>query len=152
MAYVTREARQELLDTVAEATDRIGGALAAIGAAYEQLDEASGDRLEEDLFRPVQLTYGRARRAHNGFAERHGLPLRDFEPAVPGVPSTGVPGFLAEAVDAVEHADDILAELQDSLSPVEVGDAELRAGLADVRERLGEVPDRARAFMRTFGR
>jgi hypothetical protein len=152
MAYVTREARQELLDTVAEATDRIGAALAAIGAAYEQLDEASADRLEEELFRPVQLTYGRVRRTHNGFAERHGLPLRDFEPAVPGVPSTGVAGFLEEAVDAVEHADDILTELQDSLSPVEVGDAELRAGLADVRERLGELPDRAREFMRTFGR
>jgi hypothetical protein len=71
---------------------------------------------------------------------------------VPGVPSTGVAGFLEEAVDAVEHADAILTELQDSLSPVEVGDAELRAGLADVRERLGELPDRARAFMRTFGR
>jgi hypothetical protein len=152
MAYVTREARQELLDTVAEATDRIGAALAAIGAAYEQLDEESADRLEEQLFRPVQLTYGRARRTHNGFAERHGLPLRDFEPAVPGVPSTGVAGFLDDAVDAVQHADDILTELQDSLSPVEVGDTELRAGLADVRERLGELPDRATAFMRTFGR
>jgi hypothetical protein len=152
MAYVTKEARQELLDTIAEATDRIGGALAAIGAAYEQLDEASADRIEENLFRPVQLTYGRARRTHNGFAERHDLPQRDFEPAVPGVPSTGVAGFLDDAVDAVEHADDILAELQDSLSPVEVGDPELRAGLADVRERLGELPDRAREFMRTFGR
>jgi hypothetical protein len=152
MAYVTREARQELLDTVAEATDRIAAALAAIGAAYEQLDEASADRLEEQLFRPVQLTYGRARRTHNGFAERYDLPLRDFEPAVPGVPSTGVAGFLDDAIDAMQHADDILTELQDSLSPVEVGDAELRAGLADVRERLGELPERATVFMRTFGR
>jgi hypothetical protein len=152
MAYVTKEARQELLDTVAEATDRIAAALAAIGAAYEQLDEASADRLEEQLFRPVQLTYGRARRTHNGFAERYDLPLRDFEPAVPGVPSTGVAGFLDDAIDAMQHADDILTELQDSLSPVEVGDAELRAGLADVRERLGELPERATVFMRTFGR
>ena len=73
MAYATQEARQDLLDAIAEATEHIGAALAALGAAYEQLDEQSGDRLEEELFRPVQLAYGRARRTHAGFAERHGL-------------------------------------------------------------------------------
>jgi hypothetical protein len=36
--------------------------------------------------------------------------------------------------------------------PVEVGDAELRAGLADVRSLLAALPARAAAFMRTFGR
>jgi len=36
--------------------------------------------------------------------------------------------------------------------PVEVGDAELRAGLADVRERLGELPDRGHNLLRTLGR
>jgi hypothetical protein len=38
------------------------------------------------------------------------------------------------------------------MAPVEVGDAELRAGLAEVRELLGEVPPRAREFVRTLGR
>ena len=38
MAYDTAEARQELLDDVAAATDRLGVALAALGEAYEQLD------------------------------------------------------------------------------------------------------------------
>src|SRR4051812_5801197 len=39
MAYTSAEARQELLDYLAEAIERIGLALAALGAAYEQLDE-----------------------------------------------------------------------------------------------------------------
>jgi hypothetical protein len=152
MAYVAREARQQLLDTVAEATDEMGAALAALGAAYEQLDEHSADRLEADLFRPVQAAYGRARRTHAGFAERSGLPARAFEPATAGLPSQGVKGFLDAAVIAVEEADGILAELQDSMRPVEVGDPELRAGLADVRELLSPLPERARELLRRFGR
>jgi hypothetical protein len=152
MAYVTREAQEQLLGTVAEATDQIGEALAALGAAYEQLDEQSGDRLEAELFRPVQVAYGRARRTHSGFAERHGLPGRSFEPATAGLPSQGVRGFVEHAVEALEEADAIVAELQDSMRPVEVGDAELRAGLAEVRTLLGEVPGRARQVQRLLGR
>ena len=74
MTYAAREARQELLDTVGDATDELGAALASLGAAYEQLDDHSADRLEEQLFRPVQAVYGRARRTHAAFAARHGLP------------------------------------------------------------------------------
>jgi hypothetical protein len=55
-------------------------------------------------------------------------------------------------VEATEEADAILADLQDSMRPVEIGDAELRAGLADVRERLGELPGRARELVRVLGR
>jgi hypothetical protein len=152
MAYASREAREQLLATVAEATEELGRALAALGAAYEQLDERSGDRLEEQLFSPVQLAYGRARRTHAGFAERHGLPGRAFEPASAGAPSHGVKGFLDAALEAVGEADAELAELQDSMRPVEVGDAELRAGLAEVRELLADLGLRGREFLRTFGR
>jgi hypothetical protein len=152
MAYEAREARQELLLTVAEATDELGLALAALGAAYEQLDERNADRLEDELFRPVQRAYGRARRTHAGFAERHRLAGRAFEPQSAGVPSQGVRGFLDRALEAVGEADLILAELQDSMRPVDVGDAELRAGLAEVRELLGELPGRGREFLRTLGR
>jgi hypothetical protein len=152
MTYVTREAREELLETVAEATDEIGLALAAIGAAYEQLDEQSADRLEEELFRPVQVAYGRAKRTHAGFAERHGLPGRTFTAGSAGLPSQGVKGFLERAVDAVTEADAALAQLQDSMMPVEVGDPELRAGLAEIRELVGDVGARARRFVSTFGR
>src|SRR3712207_8397736 len=60
---------------------RSGVALAALGAAYDRLDEAAADRLEEQLFRPVQAAYGRAQRTYAGFAERHGLPGRSFAAA-----------------------------------------------------------------------
>jgi hypothetical protein len=152
MAYVTREAREELLETIAEATDEIGVALAALGAAYEQLDEHAGDRLEEQLFRPVQVAYGRAKRTHLGFAERHGLATRTFDPASAGLPSQGVAGFLERAVDAVATAEEMLVELQDSMRPVEVGDAELRAGLSEVRRLIGDVPRRASELVRGLGR
>src|SRR5687767_16028569 len=111
MSYVAGEARQHLLETVAEATDALGVALAALGAAYEQLDEQSADRLEEQLFRPAQVAYGRAKRTHAGFAERHDLPGRTFEPATPGLPSQGVKGFLEGAMEAVAEAEGILVDL-----------------------------------------
>jgi hypothetical protein len=153
MAYVTSEARRELLDEIARATEEIGRSLAALGAAYEQLDEATGDRLEEQLFRPVQVAFGRARRTHSGFAERHGLPGREFTaPDSAGPPSQGVRAFIEQAQDAAAEADDILAELQDSMRPVEVGDAELRAGLADVRAHLATVEENGRELIRIFGR
>jgi hypothetical protein len=152
MAYATQEARQDLLDTLAEATEHIGAALAALGAAYEQLDEQSGDRLEEELFRPVQLAYGRARRAHAGFAERHGLGERSFEPPAPGHPSQGVKGFIESASESAAAADLELSTLQDSMLPVEVGDPELRAGLADVREQLSGLRSQGRRFVSLFGR
>ena len=68
MTYVAAEARQELLDAIGAAVDEIGVALAALGEAHEQLDEATADRLESELFRPTQLAYGRAQRACAGFA------------------------------------------------------------------------------------
>ena len=46
----------------------------------------------------------------------------------------------------------MLAELQDSMMPVEVGDPELRAGLAEVRELVAGVRVQGREFLRTFGR
>jgi hypothetical protein len=42
--------------------------------------------------------------------------------------------------------------MQDSLLPIEVGDAELRAGVEEVRVLLGEVGERARQLERTLGR
>ena len=141
-----------MLDTLAEAIDEIAAALAALGEAYEQLGTAPADKLEEELFRPVQTAYGRAKRTHAGFASRQGLPVREFTPARPGRPSTGIRGFIDSAVDSASEADAVLAELQDSMMPVEVGDPELRAGLAEVRELLGDVRGRAREFVRTLGR
>ena len=152
MTYVDTEARQNLLDEVARAIDEIALALAALGDAYEQLDERSADTLEEELFRPVQAAYGVAKRTHAAFATRYGLPPRSFAAAPSGAASHGVKGFLEAAVDAVEQSDGLLAELQDSLLPVEVGDEELRAGLAEVRRALSAVAPRAAHFVSRFGR
>ena len=128
MAYSTAEARQQLLD------------------------EHTADRLEEELFRPVQVAYGRAQRTHAGFAERHGLPGRTFEPSTAGRASQGARSFLDAAVEAVEEADHLLVEIQDSMMPVEVGDAQLRAGLAEARELVEPLEERAHALVRVLGR
>jgi hypothetical protein len=152
MTYIAAEARQELLDTVAEAIEELGAALAALGDAYEQLDERSADQLEEQLFGPVQKAFGRAKRTHAEFATRHGLPQRTFEPRTPGAASRGVKGFLDIAVEAVDEAENILVVLQDSMRPVEVGDAELRAGLAEVRTLTSELTERTAQFVSRFGR
>ncbi len=152
MTYVAGEARQELLDTVAQAADTLSRALAALGGAFDMLDDHHAEQLEDRLFRPLQVAYGRARRTHTSFATQHGLPTRQFTPADTGHPSQGVMGFLDAAVDAIEEADDILSELQDSLLPVEVGDPEVRAGIAEVRRIIGDLPDRARGFGGTVGR
>jgi hypothetical protein len=152
MAYTTADARQQLLDTVAEATDKLGAALSSLSEAYERLDENNADAVEEALFRPTQTAYGRARRAHAGFAARHGLPERTFEAAIAGAPARGARGFLDSAVSSIADADRLLATLQDSMLPVEVGDVELRADLEQVRSLLGGLGLRARELERTLGR
>lgn len=152
MTYSTADARKDLLDAVGDAIDDLARALAALGAAYELLDPHKAEELEVGLFGPVQVAYGRARRTYGEFAARYRLPVGTFEKAAPGAPSGGLKGYLDDAVAAVTSADATLATLQDSMMPVEVGDAELRAGLATVRELVAEVPQRARALSRTFGR
>jgi hypothetical protein len=152
MAYTTADARQQLLDTVAEAAEKLGAALSSLTEAYERLDERNADAVEEALFRPTQMAYGRARRAHAAFAERHGLPGRTFEAAIAGAPAKGAKGFLDSAVSAIADADRLLATLQDSMLPVEVGDVELRADLEQIRSLLGGLGGRARELERTLGR
>ena len=152
MSYTNIEARQQLLDALAEATDHLARALASLSAAYEQLDEQQGERLEAELFRPVQRAYGRAQRTYTSFANRHGLPRRPFTTPIPEAPSTGVRGYVEHAVEAVDAAETELVALQDSLMPVEVGDPELRAGLSEVRQLIGGLPERSREFVRVFGR
>jgi hypothetical protein len=148
MAFSAAEGSQHLLDAVAESIGELEYALACLGEAYEVLDEYSGDRLEQQLFRPVQAALGRAKRTHAGFADRRGL----TSGAVQAPPSTGAKALVERAVNALAVADGSLATLQDSMLPVEVGDPELRAGLAEVRELVGGLRARARELVRTLGR
>lgn len=152
MAYTTAEGREQVLGDLAVAIEQIADALATLGEAYEQLDERAGDVLEEKLFRPVQSAYGRARRTHSEFAARSGLKGRTFEPHSAGRAGQSTQSLIERAVDAVADADQAIADLQDSLLPIEVGDPELRAGLSSVRETLSGVSVRARDLTRTVGR
>ncbi|MEX1142133.1 MAG: hypothetical protein WD993_04485 [Thermoleophilaceae bacterium] len=152
MAYASVDARQELLDGLAAAIDDVGYALATLGSAYEQLDEYSADKLEQALFRPSQTAFARAKRTYAEFAGRHGLTTRGFEAQAAGLPSTGAKGFIDAAVEAVGEADQALATLQDAPSFVDVGDLQLRAGLADVRKLLGGIRIDARDLVRRLGR
>lgn len=152
MSYTSTQGRRDLLDTLAEAVDEIALALAFLGAAYEQLDDATADRLEQELFGPAQKAYGRAKRTHAAFAGRHALPERAFEAQSAGLPSTGAKGFIENAAGAAGNAGNILATLQDSPLPLEVGDVELRAGMAEVRALIDDLPRRARELLRSLGR
>src|SRR5580693_739177 len=100
MSYTVFEGREKVLNDLAIAIEQISVALAALGEAYEQLDEHNADVLEEQLFRPVQHAYGRAKRTHGEFASRSGLPGRNFELQTPGAQSQTVQELIDRAVVA----------------------------------------------------
>jgi hypothetical protein len=151
VSYTDAQARQQLLDALGTATDHLAVALARLGEAYERLDDQTADRLEAELFRPVQLAYGRAQRTYTEFAARHSLPTRSFAAAHEGLPHT-LKELIDAAVAAISQADSELGTLQDSMLPIDVGDPELRGGLEAVRQTIGESRTRARAIVRTLGR
>ncbi|HEX3872793.1 MAG TPA: hypothetical protein VHW26_01525 [Solirubrobacteraceae bacterium] len=152
MAYTNAEARAGMLDEIGQAADQLSLAIACLNQAYELLDESSADRLEADLFRPVQLTYGRLQRTYTAFSERTGGRSREFAPQNAGAPSQGAKALIERAVSSAATAAQLIAALQDSMLPVEVGDPALRAELADVRSRLDVLPSRARELLRVLGR
>ncbi len=152
VAFTAAEGRAQILDDLGGAIDQIGLAVACLAEAYEGLDDLTAERLEDELFRPVQRAYGRAKRTHSQFAERCGLPGRAFESPSAGLASQGVRLLVERAVNSSSDGGRRIAALQDSMLPIEVGDAELRAGLAEARELVEELPGRAQAFMRTLGR
>ena len=151
MAYTSAEGRQEILDELGEAIEALATALAVLGVAYEELDERTADRLEEELFGPVQKAYGRAKRTYAAFAARVAMEVDDPAAAMGGGHEGGR-ASIDHAVSEVARADALLSELQDGMLPVEVGDRELRDGLSEVRELLGPLPGRARELVRILGR
>jgi hypothetical protein len=152
VSYAAADARRQVLDAIAAAIAQIALALACLGEAYEVLDELSADRMEEQLFRPAQQALARAQHAHTAFASAHGLAQRSFPAGDVGHGNQTGHDLVGRAATAALEADRLLAELQDSMLPVEVGDPALRAGLAEVRELVSSVPPHARAFLRTLGR
>jgi hypothetical protein len=152
MAITALEARGKILEDLADAVEQAALAVACLGEAYELLTIGPADRLEAELFRPVQRAYGRGKRTHDQFAERFGLPARELVTPSAGLPSQGVKSFVERATVAAADADRRIADLQDTMLPIESGDAELRTGLSEVRELLSGLPGPAREFLRTLGR
>lgn len=152
MAYTSESARRQLLEELGQAVEQLALAIDALGQAYEAADERTADQLEAELFRPVQAAYGRAQRTRAGFAERHGLTPDPVSPAAAGTPSGDPRVHLERAITAIERADEIIAEMQDSMLPVEVGDRELRDGLTEARELIAAAPTQARQLLRLIGR
>jgi hypothetical protein len=152
VAITTVEARGQILDELAGATIQISFAVSCLGAAYEVLDEVTADRLESELFRPAQRALARAKRAGSGFAGRYGLIATSREAPSPGLPSQGVKVFVERAITASLEASRRIAELQDSMLPIEAGDPELRSALAETRELVDGLAGPARQFLSTLGR
>jgi hypothetical protein len=153
MSYTTGEARESMMEDVGRALEQLAFALACLGEAYELVDENSADRLEENLFRPVRSAYAQARRALSGFAARHELQTAPAsQPDSSGLHSSDPRVYLERAIEASSQADATIAELQDSMLPVEVGDQELRQDLSGVRALLDRVPAQGQALLRTLGR
>jgi hypothetical protein len=152
MSYTNQEGRDRILRDLSQAADQVELALSYLTDAYELVDEGVGDRLEEQLFSPVQAAYGRARRTHIEFGKRYGLDQDRGHGSTPGSRPHSARGLIEGAVDAIEQADHWIGELQDSMLPVEVGDEELRAGLSDTRALIAPVPLQARELVRTLGR
>ena len=151
MSYTAQSGRSQILDDMADAAAELGKALAALGEAYEHLDDNTAERMEDSLFRPLQAAFGQLKRAHEEFAQRYGMAGREFPPAP--VPLPGDPRRLFEqAGDSAQAADDTLAALQDSLLPVEVGDEALRAGLSRVRLLIAPVPQASTQLVSRLGR
>lgn len=152
MAITRHEAQEQILADLGTSIDHLALALACLGEAYELLSVMAADRLEPALYLPVQKAFGRAKRTHSQFAERIGFESRAFETPAAGRTSQGVKSFVERGVVAAAEGDQALAELQDSMLPIESGDAELRAGLTETRDLLAGLPNASREFLRTLGR
>lgn len=152
MGITGAEARQEIVDELGAAIAQLTLATNAIGEAFELVSVTAQDRLEEMLFMPAQKGLGRIKRAQKGFAEANGLDASEQPVPSAGPPSQGARGFVEKAAEGARQAEYHLSDLQDSTYWIEFGDAELRAAVAEARERIGTVPGAATEFLRTLGR
>lgn len=152
MAITTEEARQEINEELAAAIAQLEAAVGGLGEAFELLAVGAAERLEDEVYRPAQRAFGRAKRTQVQFAQRFGMAAAQAESPSLGPASQGARAIIQGAVAAAIEADRILSELQDSMKPVEFGDAELRTGIAEAREHLAALPRAAATFLRGLGR
>jgi hypothetical protein len=152
MAFTTREAQERIVDELGWAVGQIALASEVFSDAYERLDATTADRLEDELYRPLQRGFGRAKRTLVQFAGRVGLEPQEGEPGDANVARLTLKETIERAVALAADGAQRIAELQDSDMAIAAGDSELRSGLAETRRLLGELSTRAPAFLRTLGR
>ncbi len=152
MGITSDEARQQILDDLAAAVERIALAVASLTEAFDLLSVTSADRLDAELFRPTQRAFGRGKRAYTQFADRSGLEAHEITSPSPGPPSQGAKVLIEQAVAAAADAERQVSDLQDSSVSIEFSDGELRTGLREVRASLAELAPAAREFLRGLGR
>jgi hypothetical protein len=151
VSYTNDSGRRQILDDSVAGANYMGDALTALAEAYELLDDHAADQMETSVFKPTQAAYGQLKRTLTEFATRYGLPQPSFAASIVPAP-TDPHTTLDRVADLVGSADDAIAELQDTLLPVEVGDEELRAGLSRARTLIGRVPASAEDLIRILGR
>lgn len=147
MALTRAEAHEQILGDLQSAIEALDLTVACLTEAYELLDEDAADRLEAGLFRPAQKAYAQAKRTQDHFARSTGAVPPAPEPASPDPLAEEALSFIEQAVDAATTADSSISELQDSMLPVEFGDADLRAALAAIREPLAGLLKASRDFL-----
>jgi len=152
VSYTSAEGRRQIVDALVAAAHDADGALADLSEAYELLDELTAERLERDLFRPLQQAAGLVRRTLEQFALRHDLATPARAAAAASAHGRNPNAWVEAAAAAAARADLRLGALQDTMLPVEVGDPELRSGIERVRVLLGGISPRARELTRTVGR
>ena len=152
MPVSTREARERIVGDLGSAAEPLSLGVACLGEAYEQLSVMAADRMEAELYGPMQRAFGRTKRTRSQFASRTGIDVEEPAEPLPGRASQGAKSFVERAAGAASQADGLIADLQDTGYAIDAGDAELRAGLAEIRDLLGPVPGAARNFLRTLGR
>ena len=154
MTYTAREGREQILAEMHEAAAALMGAQEALGGAYELLDDQSADRLESELYTPVGSATKAALSACASFSARYGFEQAKPEAGehVARMRGEGAREMIDAATALVGKADAVLAGLQDSMLPVEVGDQELRENLSAIRRTLAPLGGAARELERTLGR
>ena len=152
MAFTTREAHEQIVNELGWAVGQIALASECLSDAYEELDVTTADRLEEELYRPLQRAFGRAKRTLVDFAAQTGLEPSEGEPDSAGPPRLTVKQKIERALALAADGGQRIAELQDSDMAIASANAELRAGLAETRRLLAELCSRGPSFLRSFGR
>ena len=123
MSYTTADGRRQVLDALAAAADQLGNAVAYLGGPTN-----SSTTMPPSAWRSSCSARCSSRTAGRGACTASSRsattsPARSFEAQQPHMRANDARGLIDSAVEAVARADGGLGGLQDSMLPIEVGDA-----------------------------